>query len=117
MGGVGSEGRNPATRFVTFGDVIETTPDKLSARAKQTMDAVQRTLSLANQPVISVSATQKLDKALENVRRSIGIGPQPPRRAHLARPNPRRPRQTRQSHPSLQTGLATRPDDPVGRKG
>jgi len=59
MGGVGSEGRNPATHFVTFGDVISATPDKLPARVKQTMNVLQRTLSLANPPVISISTTEK----------------------------------------------------------
>ncbi|MBM3890276.1 MAG: hypothetical protein FJ388_14270 [Verrucomicrobia bacterium] len=59
MGGVGSEGRNPATHFVTFGDVIAAAPDKLPAHVKQTMDALQRTLGLSNQPVISISTTEK----------------------------------------------------------
>jgi len=59
MGGVGSEGRNPATHFVTFGDVISSAPNKLPVSVKQTMDALQRTLNIVDQPVISISTTEK----------------------------------------------------------
>jgi hypothetical protein len=44
---------------VTFGDVIDASPDKLDAAVKQAMDALQRTLSTASQPVISISTTEK----------------------------------------------------------
>ncbi|MCX7825175.1 MAG: hypothetical protein N2689_06415 [Verrucomicrobiae bacterium] len=60
MGGVGSEGRNPAARLVTFGDEIAGTPDNIPVAVKRLMDALQRTLGIVNPPVISISAPERL---------------------------------------------------------
>ena len=54
MGGVGVEGAGGAAHFIVFGGVIQ---DK--ANVAKVMEDLQRTMSLANPPVLSMGAVER----------------------------------------------------------
>ena len=55
-GGVGIEGSLPATHFITYGGIAPRSP-------KETLDALERTLSLRDQPEVTLHAVQARSRA------------------------------------------------------